>query len=206
MARRKGRGMLSSIDLLPNECEEDIVWAKRELDGHAMTQTDILLEFNRRIGAKGHGPISKGSFSRHSVRLAEARRELLLERQMIDIAGEILPNSNTDAAVIAREILKLRAASAAVESNVDTGKVNSLLDSATKADKLVVSKGEEARKNRKSDQDQAAHEAKQSNEATQLADAATPAAADAAERVATEAGLSAERVTAIRKGVLGLAG
>ena len=45
MTARKGRGRLSSIDLLPEECSEAITWAAQELAKRERTQVDIYAEF-----------------------------------------------------------------------------------------------------------------------------------------------------------------
>lgn len=42
------RGQLSSLDLLPDEAQDDLVWAIGELNRRQRTQTDILFEFNDR--------------------------------------------------------------------------------------------------------------------------------------------------------------
>ncbi len=40
--RREGRGRLSSIEMLPEECDEDIAWAIAELRERKMPQSEIL--------------------------------------------------------------------------------------------------------------------------------------------------------------------
>ncbi len=74
--------VLSSIDHLPEECEDDIVWAMQELAARRRTQADILFEFNDRLAVKGAGPISRSAFSRHSVRLSAAQRRIAEGRAM----------------------------------------------------------------------------------------------------------------------------
>lgn len=73
---RKGRGRLSSIDLLPEEAEPDVVWAAEELRQGKRLQIDILAEFNARLADRGIGPISPSAFGRYSVRKAEQFREM----------------------------------------------------------------------------------------------------------------------------------
>ena len=65
--RREGRGRLSSIDLLPEEAEEDVVWALEQLRARNLPQTVILAEFNERLADKGIEAISKSSWSRYAV-------------------------------------------------------------------------------------------------------------------------------------------
>lgn len=67
---REGRGQLSSLDLLPEEAQEDMVWAIGEIYEGRRTQADILFEFNDRLAVKGCSPISKSAFSRKKLRLA----------------------------------------------------------------------------------------------------------------------------------------
>jgi hypothetical protein len=71
MAKRSGRGKLSSIEILPEVCDEDIAWVNAELKERRIPQTEILREFNARIADHGCKPISKGAFSRYSVRKAQ---------------------------------------------------------------------------------------------------------------------------------------
>ena len=76
MARRKGRGRLSTIDRLPDEAWDDVQWAIAELGESNLTQVEIREELNRRLVAKGFAPISNGAFNRHSLRLAEDQRQM----------------------------------------------------------------------------------------------------------------------------------
>lgn len=73
---RKGRGRLSSIDLLPEEAEPDVVWAAEELRQGKRLQIDILAEFNARLADRGIGPISPSAFGRYSARKAVQFREM----------------------------------------------------------------------------------------------------------------------------------
>lgn len=74
--RREGRGRLSSIDLLPDEAEAEIVWALEQLRERTMPQNAILDEFNARLADRGIGRVSKSAFSRWSVRKALQFRRL----------------------------------------------------------------------------------------------------------------------------------
>lgn len=75
-ADSQGRGRLSSIDLLPPEAQEDILWAYGELRSRKKTQEDILASFNLRLAVKGLGPISKSAFNRSAVRTARMSHRL----------------------------------------------------------------------------------------------------------------------------------
>ena len=67
----RGRGRLSFIDTLPDECREDVDWAIEELKGRKRTQEEIRDEFNLRLLSKGADPVSKTSFNRYSLKLAK---------------------------------------------------------------------------------------------------------------------------------------
>lgn len=95
MARRasRGRGRLSSIELLPAECDDVIAWAAQELAARDRTQTDIYAEFAARLdevrAATPHLDFDTPSFSafnRYAIRLATMTRRLEEAR---DIAAAI---------------------------------------------------------------------------------------------------------------------
>lgn len=91
--RRVGRGHLTSLDLLPEEAQDDVVWAVGQLNERKRTQTDILFEFNDRLAAKGIDPISKSAFNRASVRLAATNASL---DEMDRIFSKIAPRFTAD--------------------------------------------------------------------------------------------------------------
>lgn len=76
MSMVRGRGRLSSVDLLPIEAEEDIAWAFAELRSRKKTQEDILESLNLRLAVKGLGPISKSAFNRAAIRTARMAHRL----------------------------------------------------------------------------------------------------------------------------------
>lgn len=75
---RKGRGRLSSVDLLPDHADEVIAWALDALRERDITQTAILVEFNARLTALDPpvAAISKSAFNRYSIRFAVQARHL----------------------------------------------------------------------------------------------------------------------------------
>ncbi len=89
---RGGRGRLSSLDLLPESAEEDVVWAQSELRARKKTQADILDSLNIRLRAKGLEPLSASSFNRAAMRLNRMASRLEEAR---DIAG-VLANKFED--------------------------------------------------------------------------------------------------------------
>lgn len=80
---RKGRGQLSSIDKLPPEADEHVLWAMGELAERTKPQVLILAEFNSRLAGIGEGPISKSAFNRASVVQAMALRKQEEKRSLI---------------------------------------------------------------------------------------------------------------------------
>lgn len=80
--RRDGRGWLSSIDLLPDDYDDIVLWASQELDDNTQFQVDIHQEFNRRLRARAEdigaeAPIiSASAFGRHALKRAKAARRL----------------------------------------------------------------------------------------------------------------------------------
>lgn len=74
--RRKGRGRLSSIEMLPEEAQEAVNWAATAIEERKLPLNEILAEFNRRLVALGLEPVSKSAFSRYAVRQAILYREI----------------------------------------------------------------------------------------------------------------------------------
>ncbi|WP_018701412.1 DUF3486 family protein [Amorphus coralli] len=102
-----GRGRLSSIDLLPEEAEDDIVWACQELAARKRTQEDIRFELNDRLEAKGLEGISKSAFNRKAMRLAAAQRRMSEARAMFDgLASQFTAEDVDENTVILGEFIK----------------------------------------------------------------------------------------------------
>jgi len=99
MARSSSR--LSSIDLLPEEADEDIAWAHGELRAAKRHKHEILEEFNDRLAAKGIEPISRSAWYRHSVAVAEATRRIERTREITSAITERLEIGSTDDLTIA---------------------------------------------------------------------------------------------------------
>jgi Protein of unknown function (DUF3486) len=67
MQEKAKRGRLSSLDLLPEEAQLDVMWACDELKARRMPQLRILAELNKRLADRGIGKISKSSLNRKSL-------------------------------------------------------------------------------------------------------------------------------------------
>ncbi|TIV30502.1 MAG: DUF3486 family protein, partial [Mesorhizobium sp.] len=81
---RKGRGQLSAIERLPEECGPIIAWAATELQNRDRTQTEIYQEFflkMQELQAEHKGELefvipSFSAFNRYSIKLAMMTRRL----------------------------------------------------------------------------------------------------------------------------------
>lgn len=101
------RRVLGSLDLLPEECQDDVAWALARLNERSRSQADILFELNDRLAVKGHGPISRSAFSRRSTRL-KRRRDQIEERNAVyaGVAEMLTPEKVADADTVLGEFLK----------------------------------------------------------------------------------------------------
>jgi hypothetical protein len=184
--RREGRGRLSSIDMLPDEAEADIVWALEQMRERAMPQAAILDEFNARLADRGVGKVSKSAFSRWSVRKAIQFRRL---DEVRAITSDVVIGLGTDGAdqvtVACAEMLKV-AIYEALEGSLDPKGIMALsraLNSAVAAQKTST-----------------AHR----KQLEERVNAVVEQAADKASTGAIEAGMSEERAADLRKKVLGV--
>lgn len=118
--RRKGRGKLSSIEMLPEDAEPDVVWALSALRDDKLPQTAILAEFNARLAERGLGPISKGSWSRYAVRKAIQFRKM---DEVQRISGELVQQLGADGpdqvTIMVAEMIKTAAFQLLEDGEVD---------------------------------------------------------------------------------------
>lgn len=110
-----GRGRLSGIELLPEECGAVVAWASDALQDRDRTLTDIYKEFVARLEAvekeyRGELEIRIPSFSafgRYSVRLATMTRRLNETREIATaIASKFDAQASDDLTLIAAEAIK----------------------------------------------------------------------------------------------------
>lgn len=107
--RREGRGQLSSIDILPEECEPDLIWAIEELRERRMPGNEILKEFNARLADRGIKGISKSAWNRYSVRKAlQFRRLEQGHAVMAGIHKELASDAPDQVTMVLGEMLKLQ--------------------------------------------------------------------------------------------------
>jgi hypothetical protein len=111
----KGRGRLSLIDQMPNECDAIITWAASELSDREKSQTDIYAEFVQRceeLKAAYGGELdfeipSFSSFNRYSMKLAKMTRRMDETRQIVKSLSSGYDVKDSDAlTVMAAETLK----------------------------------------------------------------------------------------------------
>lgn len=185
--RREGRGRLSSIDMLPEEADQDIAWALEQLRDRKMAQAAILAEFNSRLADRGVGGVSKSAFSRWAVRKAIQFRRL---DEVRHITAEIVADIGTDGAdqvtVAVAELMKVAIYELLEKGTPDPKGVMEM----SRALQSVVSAQKTSAEHRKRLEEQIR--------------AKTEAAVEKVEKMAAEAGLSAERAAQIRREVLGL--
>jgi sugar phosphate isomerase/epimerase len=106
--RREGRGKLSSIDLLPDEAETDVVWALEQLRERKLPQTVILAEFNERLIDRGIEPISKSSWSRYAVRKAiQFRKHDEARRMSAELVAQLGADGADEVTVMVAELIKV---------------------------------------------------------------------------------------------------
>ncbi|PKR90879.1 hypothetical protein CXZ10_05895 [Pleomorphomonas diazotrophica] len=115
MAARAGRGRLSGIELLPEECSPVIAWAAEQLRDRNRTQTEIYEEFVlklEQLAAEHRGELdftipSFSAFNRHSIKLATVSRRLDQTREIAaTLAEKFDPDSSDNLTVIAAEAIK----------------------------------------------------------------------------------------------------
>ena len=103
----KGRGRLSSIDMLQAEAADDVLWANQELYARQRPIAEIFVEFNERLASKGIDPISRTAFYNRSFRIAAAQTRMREAREMFaGLASEFTADNVDENTVILGEYLK----------------------------------------------------------------------------------------------------
>lgn len=183
-ARRKGRGRLSSIDLLPAEADHIVAWAFQELKMRERTQLDIWFEFNDKLAEINLGPISKTAFNRHSIRLASmARRHEEVRAITAALTERLEPGQTDDLTIMAAETIKTLLFEMMEDENLTPKGAMELaraLQSAVASQKLSLDR-------------KRAIQAQFENQVE-----------DAIEKVSAEKGLNAEQADFFRREVLGV--
>ena len=124
----KGRGWLSSIDKLPEECQPIVRWASKELANLDRTQVDVYREFKEKlIALQGEQGIDFDiphfrSFSRYSVRLASLSKTIEQARQIATTLSDRFDAAGSDdLTIVAAEAFKALVLDAAMMAMGDGG-------------------------------------------------------------------------------------
>lgn len=188
--RREGRGRLSTLDMLPDAAEEDIVWALEALRQRSLPQNLILDQFNARLASRGIEPVSRSAFNRWSIRKTiQFRRLDELRTVTNDLVASLGTGDADDVTVAIAEILK-----ASIYERVEGGELKSkeILELSRSLNSIVAAQKTSAGHRR---------------ELEERVNSQLEAAAEEvgkAEKQMREAGLSADSIAQIRRDVLGL--
>lgn len=105
---RAGRGRLSSMDLVPEEGQDDILWAVGELNKRERPAEEIRLEMNDRLERKGLDTISSSAFNRKSVKLAAMNNRLNEARYIFKgLAPQFTAEKVDEHTIVLGEFIKL---------------------------------------------------------------------------------------------------
>ena len=105
---RRGRGRLSSLEELPEEAQDDVIWAIGQLNERRRTQSDILFELNDRLEVKGVSAISKSAFNRRAMRLSRRAAQLEERRHLYaGVAEKLTPEEVGRTDIVLGEFLKV---------------------------------------------------------------------------------------------------
>lgn len=188
-SHKKGRGRLSSLDLLPQEAEADYAWALGQLAKRERTQEAIRDELNLRLLGLGLEPVSKSAFNRKAMSFALMARQIEQTREMAGIMAERMDNQpEGDVGLLTGELIKSLVYDV-LAGEMISGEAPSIKLLKTAAE--TINKLERARK---ANMDTAVRIKKQfAGEAMQAVEAA-----------GKQAGLSAENLKLIREQVYGI--
>jgi hypothetical protein len=111
---RRGRGRLSSIDLLPDWAEPAVVAALAKLRDNSLPQIEILDQFNAELRALGFAAgvtdppqISSSAFNRKTMRLAQHGRRLAETREIATaLASKLETGGDEDLTLMLSETIK----------------------------------------------------------------------------------------------------
>ncbi|NSZ48460.1 DUF3486 family protein [Agrobacterium vitis] len=111
----KGRGRLSSLQLLPRECNHVVQWAAEQLQDTSTSQIDIYKEFVTKleqVQKESRGELdfkipSFSSFNRYSINLDELTRQINEAREMASaVASTFDAEESDDLTLVATEAIK----------------------------------------------------------------------------------------------------
>lgn len=113
MTQHRGRGRLSSIEQLPEDCDDIVVWAATELREREHTQVDILEKFNQKLRDRAIvlnvelPVISASAFNRYSIKLALVTRRITEAREVASaVTARLQPGDTDELTVMTAELIK----------------------------------------------------------------------------------------------------
>jgi len=183
------RGRPSSIDMLPEEADEDVRWAIGQLNERKRTAEDIREELNNRLLAIGCGPVSKSAFNRYSIFLARHGRAMAQVRNVAAVLAERMDEEpDGDVGLLLAETIKTLTYDVIMGQALsdDGPSMKMLLAAAEAVQRLELARSTNMKV------------------AKFKRDHFIEKAADAAEQAAKDAGLSGDRASQIRREVLGV--
>lgn len=192
----KGRGRLSSIDLMPSECDGIIAWAAQELSNRERTQIDIYAEFVGKceaLMAQHRGELefripAFSSFNRYAFRMARLTRRLDETRAIVSTLAERFDPADADnLTIMATETLKALVMQMLTEADEDSIDPKGVMQLATALRQAMAAQSVSTDRRRKVEADFAAKVDK------------------AVETVRKAKGLTSETAEAIKAQILGVA-
>lgn len=193
---RRGRGRLDSLAMLPEEAQDDVVWAIGQLNERRRSQADILFELNDRLAVKDLGPISKSAFNRRAMRLA--RRSMQLEERRYIYAGvaeKLTPDEVAKSDIVLGEFLKTLIDELLDREDLDT---KNAMELAKAYKEIIVGKRHSIELREKSEKAEAARVAEADAKATENLKTVVKG-------VAGELGLSQDTVDALNRRIAQIA-
>lgn len=193
----RGRGRLSSFDLMPPEADAIIAWAAQELSDRERTQADIYAEFVTRCEAlmKEHrGEIefripAFSSFNRYSMRLARLTRRLDQTRQIVaTLAEKFDPTDADNLTVMTAETVKALVLTMLAETDEDGIDAKSVMQLAAAFKQAVQAQSISTDRRRKAEADFKTR------------------VEEAVQTVARAKGITGETAEAIKAQILGVSG
>lgn len=195
MAEPRGRGRLSSFDLMPPEADAIIAWAAQELSARERTQTDIYAEFVARceeLMAEYRGELdfsipAFSSFNRYSMRLARLTRRLDQTKTIVAaLADKFDPADADDLTVMTGETVKALVLTMLADAGEDGVDAKSVMQLAAAFKQAVQAQSISTDRRRKAEADFAER------------------VDDAVKSVAKVKGLTGETIEAIKSQILGV--
>lgn len=183
------RGRPSSIDMLPDEAQADVQWAIGELNSRKRTAESIRLELNERLLGLGCDPISASSFNRYSLFISRHGHAMQQVRGVAALIAERMDEEpDGDVGLLLGETIKTMIYDVMMQEALsnEAPSMKMLLAAAEAVQRLELARSTSLK----------AAKFKREHFIQQ--------AAEIAESVAKESGLSAEAAAKVRRDVLGV--